>query len=272
MPPMPYHLEKGPMLAVIEDYLDDDQRALDTLAAMRNPNTKLWKLPVFDSKTLLNNQGQKFRDYALDMKVNWFGIDAAVSATKQPAFDPATNSTTGTWQAYYGDVDEITRETISRALEIALGVRHGDPVPKRPERHWPIDFYWKCGQAWFEGWVTWRTSREGASRVVVIFATPHDGTAVLADPASGTMSADFAVSPPDQAFETRGAGMLVVTHENHKEHPPTASKAVGSGQPSPGLAWPRPGARYQGTGAIIAVSPAEVDGGVKIRPRRYEKP
>jgi hypothetical protein len=263
------------MLAVLEDYLADDQRALDSLAALRNGNTKLWQLPVFASKTLMNAQGNPIRDYAKDMRQSWFGIQG--NQQQQKSFDAQTNPTTGTWLSYYGDVERITRVTIRRALEIALGVAHDDPqLPLRPLRHWPIEFFWKCGQSWFEGWITWRTAPGGAAHVVVTFATPHDGTPVLANPTTGKLAAPFGVSPArtagvEPAFETWRTGMVVVTHEDHVPHPPVGTRA-GSGPGSPGLTWPRPGTRYQGMGAIVAVSPHEFDGGVSDPARHYEKP
>ncbi|MFM7536798.1 MAG: hypothetical protein ACKO91_13540 [Acidimicrobiales bacterium] len=42
------------------------------------------------------------------------------------------------------------RETLVRAIEIAFGLAH-DQVPGPRQTHWPIELFWKCGQAWFEG-------------------------------------------------------------------------------------------------------------------------
>ncbi len=65
------------------------------------------------------------------------------------------------WDNYSGDVNGITRLTIRTALEVALGVAKNEPVPDQPPRHWPIDLFWKCGQNWFEGWVTHRRMDAG---------------------------------------------------------------------------------------------------------------
>jgi hypothetical protein len=102
-----------------------------------------------------------------------------------PPFNPLTAGTqTGHWQFYKGPVEAIIRETLIRAIELVLGLAHGDPVPNQPKRHWPIDFWWKCPQPWFEGWVTWRQDPggNGSGHVTVIFATPSDDGVVLLEP------------------------------------------------------------------------------------------
>ena len=47
--------------------------------------------------------------------------------------------------------------------------------PAAPDRSWPIYFFFKCQQPFFEGWVTWQchsVNRKAAGQVTVIFATP----------------------------------------------------------------------------------------------------
>ena len=75
------------------------------------------------------------------------------------------------------------RQTLLRAGEVTLGFPRpaaGQPLPPGI-RHWPVDFFWKCGQPRFEGWVTWRSTTRSPTtgHVAVIFATPATPDTVL---------------------------------------------------------------------------------------------
>ena len=153
MPPMPYYLEKGPMFSVVEDYLNaDTARAVDTLRELRKESddptyVELWELGAFGSTNL---SAKPPPSYAKDFRDKWLGMGPDPSAMM--------------WDNYSGDVNGITRLTIRTALEVALGVGKNEPVPDTPPRHWTIDLFWKCGQNWFEGWVTHRRMDSGTAR------------------------------------------------------------------------------------------------------------
>jgi hypothetical protein len=178
MPGMPYHLEKGPLLSVLEDFCNrgPEARLVKALKELR-AGTPLPDVGPFDSPNLYwprfpwpyQNPGQLIAHF----NDHWLGIP------------PTSTTHTGHWQFYEGPVEDIMRETMIRALELVLGVDH-DPADEAPvpTRHWLIDFFWKCPQPWFEGWVSWRKLGQGWSegKVTVIFATPADDGVVLRDP------------------------------------------------------------------------------------------
>ncbi len=279
MPPMPFYLEKGPALSVIEDYLNGDVgRALDALRTIRIPKgrpgfTELWDLPVFDPDTLPRPPGMpSYRD---DFRSNWCGYQYRDGEWVEPDLDE--NDNVGVWLSYAGRVEAITRQTFRTALEVSLGIGRDEAVPEAAERHWPLDLFWKCGQNWFEGWVTWRRHEQppGAGHVNVIFATPGDGSIVLDSPIDNSKVDKGPSYDPDVRStrvpgtgEERRAGMVVVTHRSNKlDHwkPPTAQRV------EDGLEVPRwVSARFLGRGEIVVVSPSEADGGVLATPRPYD--
>jgi hypothetical protein len=279
MPPMPFYLEKGPAFSIIEDYLNgSERRALATLATIRIPKgragfTELWDLPVFDPEALPRPPGMpSYRD---DFRAKWCGYVERDGTWQEP--DPDADDNIGIWLSYWGRVEAITRQTLRTALEISLGIARDDDVPERAEQHWPIDMYWKCGQNWFEGWVTWRRHErpEGAGHVNLIFATPADGSIVLDSPIDNrnlnkgpAYDPDFRSIRVPGTGEERRAGMVVVTHRcNQLDHwrPPSARKV------EDGLEVPRyVSARFLGKEEIVVVAPSEADGGVLPTPRRYE--
>ena len=278
MPPMPFYLEKGPAFSVIEDYLNgSERRALKTLATIRIPrtdrrHTELWELPVFDPSTLPRPEGMpSYRD---DFRAKWCGFVRNDGEWVEPDQDADDN--VGIWQSYSGKVEAITRQALRTALEFSLGLDREEPVPERAPRHWPIDMYWKCGQNWFEGWVTWRRHEkpEGSGHVNLIFATPGDGSIVLDSPIDSPRLNKGPGYDPDVhstrvpgSGEERRAGMVVVTHRtNHLAQwkPPKACKI------EDGIEVPRyVSARFLGAGEIVVVAPSEADGGVLPTPRRY---
>src|SRR5262245_36933579 len=161
---MPYHLEKGPLCANFEALYNDPVRLPGFL-------TKLWRggpdvlgklgaggmiegSTYNDPNGLSSNAtGQKRLDSMLG---HWFGEQ---NGQPQKAFSTTSgdvNLTTGYWLHYHGNVREIVYQTLVRAAEVALGVDHQAPAPTAPapspSRSWPVEFFWKCGQARFEGW------------------------------------------------------------------------------------------------------------------------
>lgn len=273
MPPMPYYLEKGPMFSVVEDYLNaDTARAVDTLRELRKESddptyVELWELDAFGSTNL---SAKPPPSYAEDFRDKWLGMGPDPSAMM--------------WDNYSGDVNGITRLTIRTALEVALGVAKNEPVPDKPPRHWTIDLFWKCGQNWFEGWVTHRrmdagppggsTTAPGSGHVVVIFATPTEGSTVLDRPADHALvkvAPDFEVDPTSLVINgvERRAGSMVITHRHNEAQPSWAVEVIPVGQTFEVRLNP---ADYVGKEGIVTVAPSEPDGGVLATPRPFVAP
>jgi hypothetical protein len=187
------------------------------------------------------------------------------------------------WNNYEGDVNGITRLTLRTALEVALGVASDAAnVPDVPPRHWPIDLFWKCGQNWFEGWVTHRqlstgppasgqTATPPGGHVVVVFATPAEGSTVVDRPADHALihtSADFAEDPTSVLVKgyLREAGLMVVTHRHNQAQPSWSIEVIPIGETFEVRLNP---ARYVGREGLVVVAPSERDGGVLATPRPY---
>ena len=333
MPGMPYHLEKGGWLSVLEDYLNGAPgRSQRFLALLRDPAIR-----VSDTGFLQSPSLDKDPDYeTIDKRVghlrrDWFGYvgEDLVPETPQDPFleqiqrrlddedlgeleftsipeDECEWQTvldflnwiaphahglrnwpvTGFWVQYYGNVEEIVRQTLIRTIEVSLGLDHGEEVPADgPRRELPIELFWKCPQRWFEGWVTWRWDEaHGTGQVTTMFATPGSGKPVLQNPLDGrdavrdpstlvTKPGTVPVGPgpssgranPDQSAK----GMWVVTHQHHLEMPDLPDHfASASGQ----WAIPEFGPTYVGLCDVICVEPSEKDGGVNAYGREYEPP
>ena len=254
---MPYHLEKGPVFSVFEaDKYQTKDKICEILAQLRAKNSvgeytvDICDLEPYSDPAL--NYGpyntQELRRY--HMNVHWFGmtkvgVDPAGKAIYQPQnggnYQWINNPTTGWWKNYFGDVEGIMRETLTRAAEISLGLDHGEPIPPEGQRDglrcWPIDYLVTCPAAWFEGWVTWRQSgtgpREGHVLVNMVvpahvhpsepidtdldFQNPRDGGVLdspLVPPQRG--GNDYRLDPTT----TEGPyGMWVVTHWDHNMEP-----------------------------------------------------
>lgn len=78
MPGMPYHLEKGPWLSILEDYLNaDSARLIDALAqfrASRDHSTSLGVSPFFDSDSFDGDPDYQTPDARRGhMQNDWFG-------------------------------------------------------------------------------------------------------------------------------------------------------------------------------------------------------
>jgi hypothetical protein len=153
---MPYHLEKGPTIRLLEQHLNgtaDEMRAmLDGLRA--SPGSVAWVLtaiPGLWDDARFNHSplgsGAAVRDNLLR---DWFGFEESGGA-----WVPEGGDTTGYWIAYQGDVNEIVRRTLQWALEQSLGIAPGEKGPGRDDP-WPIEIFWKCPSPWFEGWVVTR--------------------------------------------------------------------------------------------------------------------
>jgi hypothetical protein len=277
---MPYYLEKGPMFSVIEDYLNaDTSRAVETLRELRkSPGDQgyleLWEMAAFASKNLTAKPPPPYAD---DFRDKWLGMGPNGPADSM-------------WDNYEGDVNGITRLTIRRALEVALGVAHtASDVPDPPPQHWPIDLFWKCGQNWFEGWVTHRSLGSGPpgygppgsgppgsgvsgpprGHVVVVFATPTEGSTVVDRPADHQLinpSADFEVDPTGVVGDERAASLMVITHRHNEAQPSWSIDVIPIDSTFEVRLNP---ARYVGKDGLVTVAPSERDGGVLATPRPF---
>ena len=274
--PMPYYLEKGPLFAVLESYINTgpDDRLVDALRRFRRGDP--WEaFDVLGSETLKNPDQQDAGAWVKHLNKHCFGkAPDGKGNWVQPPHHPVHNPQTGYWLGYYGDVDAIVRQTFTRVLEVALGVDH-DPDPAAPivpTRRWPVAFLWKCGQSWFEGWITWHRRGSGPAdgAVTVIWCTPSvEGSIVLDSPLAGRNLPEFRVDPentqtgapwstdpPAEAAQ----GMWVVTHEKNKPYPGvTVTTTLGT----PSGQWPSPmPGRVRAEGRVVTVAPSMADGGV----------
>lgn len=283
--PMPYYLEKGPFLAVLEDFVAGPQAHLvDLLRRLRQGDG--WEtFNFFGSPTLKNPDQETAAEWIKHLNNHWFGKEQDAEGNwVQKEFDPDTNQQTGYWFDYYGDVEGIVRETLIRTLEVALGVDHDTDAsaPINPTRCWQIEFFWKCSQSWFEGWVTWRKHGTGDTQgqVTVLFTTPEvEGSIVLDSPLKGvktdewvenptstTVGAPWHANPPVDASR----GMWVVTHTSNARRAQDPLRTwlgtlLGDWlSPAPG------GVRAEGE--IVVVSPAMADGGVLADGLKYQAP
>ena len=267
---MPYYLEKGPYLTQIEIYCSDKENSVTVLEMLRAGA----EIPEIGA--VLEAAAAQGGPSAADLKAHiyrdWFGRKPDTSEPSgwgaQPPFHATNNPTTGYWQMYYGDVEAILRETLIRALEVSLGLQHNQEVPANgPPRHWPIEFWWKCGQGWWEGWVTWRndqhkvpTPSADAGQVTVMFATPGSGHGVLENPAGGQPG--LKVDPQNTRVpggNERFQGSWVVTHT--KQAPRFAMTTVGGSFSR--IILPTIGVAYKGEPGVVVVQPSWPDGGTK---------
>ena len=175
--------------------------------------------------------------------------------------------TTGWWRQYYGNVEEIVRTTLANALQIALGVT---PQSERPTRRLQLEIFWKCGQTWFEGWLTWNVppAAPTVGQITVIFTTPGIGSNVLTRAAGGgnlspelyrTHPTGGPIPPIDPEGSYPRRGMWLVTHQLNMLLPPVPStSATASGK------WivPAIGPSYAGVGKIEPIAPHFENGGI----------
>jgi len=250
MPGMPYHLEKGPVLSVLENLLGKSAAELGLLLTrLRDPNIELAEVGGLDSTTLNAPPYPTRADRVEHIERDWFGFTPGTQT--QPAFNLFTHRTTGKWESYYGDVAGIVRQTMIRAIEVSLGIDHNAQPPG--SRHWPIELFWKCPNPWMEGWVTWRNNPGNAAsgQVTVVLATPGNGAVVLNDPRNGRNTDVDPVSP-------RGnQGMWVISHRGHDRYivPTTTTTTMGH------IPFPTLGALFVGRPGLTTVAPSLIDGG-----------
>jgi hypothetical protein len=259
---MPYNMERGPYLAMLEDLINrNPRRCLDTLRDPDQPVTALLRDPPVPIKGGPYPDTAQLADH---IDRDWFGIKPNTDDTPTSRY----------WSYWQGDAQGIVRETIARAIEVALGLDHG-AAADTGHRRWRMSLFTACGIRWFEGWVSWR--RVGAEpeggHVVVLLLTPTHGK-----PAEPTLLRPTSSSPadppgppyavnPDRAEGDQGLWAIGTILERRRDPDPASAQWVPAGT------FPRPhlGPTYTGEGDIVVVAPPEAQGGVLPDGRPYHQ-
>jgi hypothetical protein len=267
---MPYTLEKGPYFSVVEDFANDDPARMVTALKHLRGGGRISAIQALDSTTLDAGPytAPQLRDH---IETHWFGAVKGTSGqwSKQPPFDPQHHPNTGFWQEWYGDAEGVLREGLIRALEVALGVRHGEDPGSRIPRSWRLEVFWRCPIPWFETWVTWRQHGNGPrdGQVTVLISTPGHGHPVKNTPVRQNEPANsgYQLNP----VNTGGApqGMWVVSQAYHRPWPKQITVESGLGE----WTFPAQGLGYVSQGPVVVVSPPEREGGVLNPPRQWSQ-
>jgi hypothetical protein len=278
---MPYYVEKGPMLTLLETYFNrpwpGKHRLLQRLrTAEQSPQSVDWVttvLPeVWHDPAMAKAPGAA--SPAEHVIKHWFGYGQQAGR-----WVPGGGQSTGFWIGYQGDVNAIVRRGLRWALEVSLGLMPGEEGPGRADPD-PIEFVWICNAYWFETWVLQRPTTHGGRLVSVVFITPpHTGGLVAKSP----IATSAKVMPPGGSnavpslqdhYELVGGAPVppatrpravdrpyatwVVTHDHHlgPGDPPdnTAPAPVGGGSVHH--------VDYRGEGGPVIVSPSYPAGGV----------
>jgi hypothetical protein len=275
MPPMPYVMEIGQVFSFLNDYLEDPARMKQMLIDLRDDTvTRVSMMDFFKNGNWpANAPGAAVASH---IETDWFGWDPITGV--QDPFVPNHPVPTGWWTRWYGTADTITRETLKRALEVALGVPHDGATEFTPQRSWRVMVNWTCGAPMYQGWVAWQWDEDDPQEgfVLVTFTTPGNGSALNATPhRPGWPKAPS--SPPgppdyeDAATTVGNYGMWVIgDHCTDVLRPPaTTWYPLGTGvlpnwpnafvytHPPVNVTHPE---WYVGDVAVVAT--AEVDGGV----------
>jgi hypothetical protein len=260
--PMPYVLDIGPYLSVLEDRLADSVSRVAFLRKLRGPEL-LSSFVGLDSANLAGD-GHDF-DYRVKiLNSKWFGMvpQGRNGWVKQPHVFP-----TGFWKGYQGDPESILREGLERAIEVSLGVDYGaDPII--PTHNLPIDINWVCQGPFFQCWVTWQKSpRSPSGRVSLMITTPAaDGLEVEAKITRPVTKAGYAYPVPSNAWNA-AHGVLVIGHADYtkKTTYSTTGSTLGVIR-EPHIEW------RAKQPAVICVAPAEWEGGVLAAGHPYVPP
>jgi len=294
---MPYHLEKGVTLRLIELALNKTRsRKVEALKALREaattgrPDWVKTLLPALQDDDpgfhLRHTDGGKVRSHILE---DWFG------KKEGPGPDGTTTwhdtgtlpGCTGHWIAYRGDVEKIVRNALIWALEQALGIEHGGTIPTEASEHRDIELFWKCLCPWFEAWLI----RRPVGPITVVFLTPsHVGSDVAEKPlavaehaltvdatsplahAVPSSEPDYEVldRPPNPAGPTvpvaahlRDYATWIVTHSDHVSRG-SEPLVLNTAMTADFAQWGIPKLNvYRGTGEVVTVSPSLTAGGVR---------
>lgn len=174
MPVMPYAIEKGPVCEAFERYLDHPHNRAEFFALLRDTKRPIWESPAFDGVQIGTETA------ADHLRVHWFGDPEYIGGEWTLKNKVAPNWWMRNW---HGEPEQITRETLRRALEIAGGVSRAETKSHHftgeTPRHWPIEVFITCGAEQFQGFVTWRRNvigGEGGHVTVIMSATKYGPT------------------------------------------------------------------------------------------------
>jgi hypothetical protein len=258
---MPYNLERGPYLAMLEDLLNKEPlHCLDSLRDHDKPVTALLRDLVVPIDGGPYPDTSRLADH---IDHDWFGI---------PPGGAGAEGTSRYWDYWEGDAQGIARETLVRALEVALGLEH-EEAAAGATRRWPISILTACAIRWFEGWVYWRridAEPEGGHIVVLVLTPSHgkpaEATLLRPTPSSPARPGEpYAVNPRRSEGDQ---GLWAIGQVLERRADPEAASA---GWRSAG-SFPRPrlGPTYVGEGGVVVVAPPETQGGVLPGGRPYE--
>jgi hypothetical protein len=283
---MPYYLEKGPVLTLIEKYINrsvpgkravlEKLRAAERAAAgpgvdwVKDALPDLWADPAFDAVP-------KTFPHVLE---HWLGFQ---QNPVTEVWSPAGHATTGYWKDYEGNVNAILLAAFRWALEMALGLMPSETGPglNPPAR---IELFWICSAAWFETWVVQRPTPSGQRLVSVIFVTPtHTNAQVSTTPVATSPTTRAGLGHPVPSTERdyelvsappapprgvpaavgRDYATWVVTHRRHNlmTTPGNKVKITNTGSETLGVIPAAGGAIWQGSGGPVIVSPSVPAGG-----------
>jgi hypothetical protein len=245
MPVMPYAIEKGPVCEAFERYLDHPGHRTDFLALLRDTTRPIWECAAFEGVMI-------GRETAADhLRIHWFGDPEYIDGEWTIKRKVAPNWWMRNW---HGEPEQITRETLRRAVEVAGGVSREETESRhftgKMPRHWPIEVFITCGAEQFQGFVTWRNNvigGEGGHVTIIMSATKYGPTSYHYY--SGIRSErqppppDYREHPDHRADIEAAQGMWVVGHL-HGQRPKDYTHS------------------FESSGPISTARMAEADGGV----------
>ena len=256
---MPYSLEKGPYLSVIEDYVNGDREsgadrwrprsATGTRSTSSTPSTRSLSTPG--------------RTAPRSSAITSSGTGSATSPTAAGGWLPPPPFDTG-GVTHHRVLAGVARRLRGRAAPHADPRARGEPRdpahpgdPANATQHWPIELFWRCPIPWFEGWVTWRAngSPPKSGQVTVLLSTPSHGHPLKNTPLRTNVVPDYAEDPPSAVGSQ---GSWVVSQRYHRPRKTIMSLPSPQGTGT----FPTVGLAYSSEGAPVTVSPAEWEGGV----------
>jgi hypothetical protein len=290
---MPYTTEKSPIFQVVEHYLNNDRMRTLALLWRLLDGDPITSLEPIRSRTLDHQPYPTPADRAAHANRDWWGWEERGGTWfSQEPFHQHENPYTGFWNHWYGDAEGIFRETMIRALSLALGLPKEDPAVTQQHRgkarpqalhhhkgrtgqHWPISILWKCPEPWYEGWLEFQSWGDGPreGHVTVVLSTPAHGVALFDTPVrpardvQGDPYHAYELNPRDRRGTT---GLWVVSHVWNRKWNPAADPWA----PSPPTSWGPPvlGAPVESLGEIVCVSPAVGQGGASPTGIPYQAP
>ncbi|MDQ1508516.1 MAG: hypothetical protein QOG50_360 [Actinomycetota bacterium] len=289
--PMPYVMDVGPYISVLEDRLNTPTKRAAILASLRQ-GALVSDIAGLDSTNLdtpatPGKPASTAPQRVATLNTCWFGMtqNAAGGWDPQPQAFP-----TGFWNGYQGQPHEILRAALKRAIEVSLGIAHGaqwvDPNqagPKegglrragkrirklfRPTRDWPIEISWVCQGPFFQCWVTWMKGPGGSGHVALTITTPAAKGLPLNAKITRPLPADpdYACPPLPNAYAA-GRGVWVLGHEDYDVK--TTWSTIGT--PLGGIAVPTVEYRRKSLN-VVCVAPTEWEAGVLAAGRPYMPP